>query len=145
VLLIGCENKEETSEEVNKDVLTIDSIVNKIESQAILSDAEQCIVEAVTSSIIDKNNILVYASSFDVLARYSITKAASEINFCRPMIQARSGKDLLSSLSEHCPVRLNELSVKEFNDLHAKAAELTMAAGNFKGSVFEFAYGSCVK
>lgn len=137
VLIFGCEKG---NEEISQD-----SIVKKIEKEESLNKSEKCIVDSIISSIVDPRNVLVYASAFDVLGRYSITEAASQINFCRPMIQGSSGSDLLADMAEQCPARLKSLSSKDLDALHTKAIELSKIASDFKGSVFEFAYGACVK
>ncbi|MFY0667626.1 MAG: hypothetical protein JXQ95_06320 [Alteromonas stellipolaris] len=122
-----------------------DKIVKKIQREEVFTKSEKCIIESIVSSTIDRKNILVYASAFDVLARYSITEAAAEINFCRPMIQGSSDNDLLAKMAEKCPVELKNLSSEDLDALHTKAIKLNIAATNFNGSVFEFAFGTCVK
>ncbi|MEP1553314.1 hypothetical protein [Paraglaciecola sp.] len=137
IFMFGCEEKHE--------ITTKDEIVKKIQKEEVLTKSEKCIVESIVSSAIDTKNILVYASAFDVLARYSITEAAAEINFCRPMIQGSSSGNLLADMAKQCPVELKNLSSKELDALHTKAIQLSKAATNFNGSVFEFAFGTCVK
>ena len=122
-----------------------DKIVKKIQREEVFTKSEKCIIESIVSSTIDRKNILVYASALDVLARYSITEAAAEINFCRPMIQGSSDNDLLAKMAEKCPVELKNLSSEDLDALHTKAIKLNIAATNFNGSVFEFAFGTCVK
>lgn len=139
-VLSGCE-KSMSGSEVE---VTINSIVGKIESEAKLSQADKCIADFVVSSVIDKNNFVTYGAAFDVLARLSVVNAVDEINYCRPIVQGAKNSRLLGSLSEKCPEKLKKLTSKEFDELLDNAEALSLAAGNFSGSVFELAFGSCV-
>ncbi len=120
-------------------------ITEKLKENKDLTKNEKCIVDTVISSAIDRNNLLVYAAGFDVLSRYSVVEAAQQINFCRPMINGSRSSDMLASISEGCPKELKQLEPSELDSLESRAIELAQRAANFKGSVFEFAFGSCVQ
>jgi len=132
LILAGCGEEE-----------MVENIKQKLEQGETLTQKQQCIADTVVSSIVDPNNLMLYAATFDVLSRAYIAQKSQIINFCRPMIVGFRQNEAFKGYAENCPEELKELSDEQLTALDVREQELARMAANFDGSPLDVVLGSC--
>lgn len=134
ISLLGCNDPNEK----------LNSIGKKLSEGTELSKSEKCVSDIVVSNIVDPKNIMVYAATFDSMARAFISAKSSGINSCVDQIILDRKNSTSEFGSKNCPSFMHELSYDQLLKMHDRTAQIVDAAKNYEGSAIQKAFGNCI-